>query len=92
MRISINPSRNPIVGQDIDVSVSTDDTLIVQVTSILDGSELADEKFDSPLSQYDRSFKQVGYGGPNMEHQLTVTAIDDQSKETRAVREWKDVI
>ena len=91
MKFTIQHQRS-IAGNDITVGVEADgDQVISNVTTTLDGFDLAADDLNPPCASYERQFLQAGDASPHQDHELIVTVTDGQGKQVIADRRWQDV-
>lgn len=90
MQFTLDHSRD-VINQRIHVLVRSDAArLIVRVRTTLDMFVLGDDPVDPPSVQYERTFRQVGTGGPGQNHKLVVTARGQDGNEESATSLWQD--
>lgn len=92
LKFTIDVQRESM-GEGIGVKVVADPgQQITEVKITLDGSTLADDQLATPSVQYERSFDHAGEALPGNEHQLLVTATDQEGKNESAVKIWTDAM
>jgi len=80
-----------LVNQHVDVTVKAGTgELIASVSTTLDGFVLANDNLSPPENMYQRSWSQVGGGGPNQTHVVVVTVIDPDGNQSIGSKTWQD--
>ena len=87
MKFSLSHSR-ATVGHDIGVSVDGEGKEISTVKTVLDSIPLANDTVNADT--YQRSFHQVGVGGPFEDHTLVVTASGSDGSIHSSQARWTD--
>jgi len=82
-----------ITGNDIVIGIEAEgEELISRVTTTLDEFELGSDQLEPASVSYEREFPRVGSAGPQMEHELKITAANPDGKTKVAVRKWTDSV
>lgn len=80
-------------GHFITVKVTREGTeTIAEVDTTLDDASLATDQLNPPQVYYERSFSQVGTGGPDDDHTLVVTGTDQNNTSHGATFKWTDPV
>ncbi len=83
--------RRAFAGNDIIVSVSSDDNESISAISVtLDDSSLDDQALPEGSNLYSREFDQAGDAAPGKDHVLQVQAWDQDHKPHSATSQWTD--
>ena len=91
MKFTIEHQR-ALTGNDITVGIDAEDKgLISRVLTQLDGFDIGDDTFDSPIGSYERQFLHAGDASPLLQHELIVRVTDPDGTVRSAAREWQDV-
>ena len=87
MKIVITPVKNPAIGWDITVSITTDGKeRVAEVTIEINGSPEPTDNVKPPANSYENTVIQKGvYPGKNT---VVVTAKDGDGNDTVAVKKW----
>ena len=79
------------MGQDITVSVVAEGTESIRsVSVVLDGMSLKEENCVPGTSDVSEAFSGVGDAGPGREHELVVSAMDQELNSHSATTLWTD--
>jgi hypothetical protein len=80
-----------VIGHDITVTVTAEaGELIQSVETDLDGFPLANESLNAPQTSYMRTFARVGAITPNLNHMVTLTAVNTNGQSATSSTEWTD--
>lgn len=90
MDIQIKGCRD-LKNQRVEVTVKAEaGQQVAAVRTVLDGFEIGADNVYPPEASYERTWSQVGTGEPNQAHEVVVTVVDDQGRQSSASKIWLD--